>query len=389
MVSLGAFILLTTRCRRWSCARGLPGRGATLERHRARRNVAPRRSPSERHPPSTADDPGQPRFRLRESVTTDKFGLPPAGALDWLERMPATGTCSTRCLLHDRQVCTARSRRCRRRIPAANRRRRNDCSGRTLRREEAILDEDRHPRATPAACRHHAQCVSASLDGLLGANPPRLLSIASATSARQSYSHSTLLRSTVPRLRDGQLRRANELADLRGRVALLTGGRVKIGYQAGLKLLRSGARLIVTTRFRRMPRRATRRGSRLRRLEQSHGDLRLDFGNLPGARRFCRDLVATGQRWTSSSTTRARRFAGRRFYAHNDGRRADGGASPAWHHVRSCSVRSNEKAAPAHAGRLPSQMSQFACLMRSWHYEPVCSPPANWTKTCSKSISAT
>ena len=40
-----------------------------------------------------------------------------------------------------------------------------------------------------------------------------------------------------------------ELADLRGRVALLTGGRVKIGYQAGLKLLRSGARLIVTTRF--------------------------------------------------------------------------------------------------------------------------------------------
>src|SRR5207237_10117076 len=40
-----------------------------------------------------------------------------------------------------------------------------------------------------------------------------------------------------------------ELADLNGRVALLTGGRVKIGYQAGLKLLRAGARLIVTTRF--------------------------------------------------------------------------------------------------------------------------------------------
>src|SRR5262249_50214526 len=40
-----------------------------------------------------------------------------------------------------------------------------------------------------------------------------------------------------------------ELADLHGRVALLTGGRVKIGYQAGLKLLRAGAHLIVTTRF--------------------------------------------------------------------------------------------------------------------------------------------
>ncbi len=40
-----------------------------------------------------------------------------------------------------------------------------------------------------------------------------------------------------------------ELADLSGRVALVTGGRVKIGYQAGLKLLRCGARLIVSTRF--------------------------------------------------------------------------------------------------------------------------------------------
>ncbi|MDX6423402.1 MAG: hypothetical protein QOI67_873, partial [Gaiellaceae bacterium] len=40
-----------------------------------------------------------------------------------------------------------------------------------------------------------------------------------------------------------------ETADLTGRVALLTGGRVKIGYQAGIKLLRAGAGLIVTTRF--------------------------------------------------------------------------------------------------------------------------------------------
>jgi len=48
---------------------------------------------------------------------------------------------------------------------------------------------------------------------------------------------------------DFNLRKRTETADLRGRVALLTGGRVKIGYQAGIKLLRAGARLIVTTRF--------------------------------------------------------------------------------------------------------------------------------------------
>ncbi len=38
-------------------------------------------------------------------------------------------------------------------------------------------------------------------------------------------------------------------ADLNGKVALITGARVKIGYQASLMLLRSGARVIATTRF--------------------------------------------------------------------------------------------------------------------------------------------
>jgi hypothetical protein len=52
-----------------------------------------------------------------------------------------------------------------------------------------------------------------------------------------------------PDCADFNFAKRTELADLSGRVALLTGGRVKIGYQAGLKLLRAGARLVVTTRF--------------------------------------------------------------------------------------------------------------------------------------------
>ncbi|MDB5385533.1 MAG: short chain dehydrogenase/reductase family oxidoreductase [Planctomycetaceae bacterium] len=38
-------------------------------------------------------------------------------------------------------------------------------------------------------------------------------------------------------------------ADLTGRRALVTGGRIKIGFQTVLKLLRDGARVLVTTRF--------------------------------------------------------------------------------------------------------------------------------------------
>ncbi|HEY4320667.1 MAG TPA: SDR family NAD(P)-dependent oxidoreductase [Gemmatimonadales bacterium] len=87
-----------------------------------------------------------------------------------------------------------------------------------------------------------------------------------------------------------------ELADLTGRVALLTGGRVKIGYQAGIKLLRSGARLIVTTRF---PRDSAARyaaepdfaewGDRL----EVFG---LDLRHTPSVEEFCRHMLATHDR---------------------------------------------------------------------------------------------
>lgn len=40
-----------------------------------------------------------------------------------------------------------------------------------------------------------------------------------------------------------------QAADLTGKVAVITGSRLKIGYQSTLKMLRSGARVIATTRF--------------------------------------------------------------------------------------------------------------------------------------------
>ena len=82
-------------------------------------------------------------------------------------------------------------------------------------------------------------------------------------------------------------------ADLSGRVALVTGARVKIGYQAAIMLLRSGCEVHVATRF---PRDAAGRyaaeddfadwGHRL----QIHG---IDLRHTPGVEALCAHLLQT------------------------------------------------------------------------------------------------
>lgn len=87
-----------------------------------------------------------------------------------------------------------------------------------------------------------------------------------------------------------------ELADLRGRVALLTGGRVKIGYQAGLKLLRCGAHLIVTTRF---PRDSAMRYAQEPDFAEWGHRLEvfgLDLRHTPSVEAFCQHLITTRER---------------------------------------------------------------------------------------------
>ena len=117
-----------------------------------------------------------------------------------------------------------------------------------------------------------------------------------------------------PACAEFNFRKRTELADLRGRVALLTGGRVKIGYQAGIKLLRAGAHLIVTTRF---PRDSAMRYSQepdFKRLGPSAGDLRA--GPAAHAQRgslLPRTCCPRASGWISSSTTPARPSAVRRI----------------------------------------------------------------------------
>ncbi|MBI3878768.1 MAG: SDR family oxidoreductase [Verrucomicrobia bacterium] len=91
-------------------------------------------------------------------------------------------------------------------------------------------------------------------------------------------------------------RKRTESADLRGRVALLTGGRVKIGYQAGIKLLRAGAHVIVSTRF---PRDSAMRYAAEPDFKEWSHRLKifgLDLRHTPSVEAFCRHLTATHAR---------------------------------------------------------------------------------------------
>jgi len=123
--------------------------------------------------------------------------------------------------------------------------------------------------------------------------------------------------SMCPPCADLNWRKRHQTADLSGRVALITGARVKIGYQAGIKLLRAGARVIVTTRF---PRDAAARyarepdfsewGERL----QIYG---LDLRHTPSVETFCKHLNLTLDRLDfiiSNACQTVRRPVG--FYTH-------------------------------------------------------------------------
>jgi NAD(P)-dependent dehydrogenase (short-subunit alcohol dehydrogenase family) len=123
--------------------------------------------------------------------------------------------------------------------------------------------------------------------------------------------------SMCPACADLNWTKRHQTADLRGRVALVTGARVKIGYQAAVMLLRAGAHVIATTRF---PRDAVRRyagepdfAAWTDRLAVYGVDLR----HTPSVETFCRAIAAGYDRLDvilNNACQTVRRPAG--FYDH-------------------------------------------------------------------------
>jgi NAD(P)-dependent dehydrogenase (short-subunit alcohol dehydrogenase family) len=125
-----------------------------------------------------------------------------------------------------------------------------------------------------------------------------------------------------------------QTADLTGHYALVTGARVKIGFQASLKLLRAGAHVIVTTRF--PVDAAARYGAEadfadFRARLQIHG---LDLRHTPSVEIFTRFLLERLPRLDhiiNNACQTVRRPAG--FFQHLLGREAEGLSAlrAAWH----------------------------------------------------------
>ena len=108
-----------------------------------------------------------------------------------------------------------------------------------------------------------------------------------------------------------------QTADLKGQVALITGSRLKIGYQATLMMLRSGATVIATTRF---PIDSALRYSKEKDFGQWRNRLHiygLDLRHTPSVEIFCSHIEQTFDRLDlliNNAAQTVRRPPG--FYAH-------------------------------------------------------------------------
>ena len=195
-----------------------------------------------------------------------------------------------------------------------------------------------------------------------GDNPRRLNAARNCYICKKSYD---LLHefydSLCPTCAELNWNKRQQTSDLSGRYALVTGGRVKIGYHVVLKLLEAGSHVLVTTRF---PRDAARRFEQepdsnqwMDRL-QIHG---LDLRHTPSVEAFAEHMCATLPRLDfilNNACQTVRRPPG--FYSHlmeNERALADSLSDSTRKMLQSYhSLRGAEGESTAHVPALPEQV---------------------------------
>ena len=144
-------------------------------------------------------------------------------------------------------------------------------------------------------------------------NSPRNCYVCKAEFTQLHFFYDTMCESCA----DLNYRKRFQTADLRGQVAVITGSRLKIGYQATLMMLRAGATVIATTRF---PADSALRYSREKDFNEWGDRLHiygLDLRHTPSVEIFCSHIEQTFDRLDiliNNAAQTVRRPPG--FYAH-------------------------------------------------------------------------
>jgi Ran GTPase-activating protein (RanGAP) involved in mRNA processing and transport len=156
--------------------------------------------------------------------------------------------------------------------------------------------------ATANAALRDAESTATDLSPMRLARPQRCYVCKAPYTAVHSF-----YAALCPPCADFNLARRTQSADLTGRWFLLTGARIKIGFEIALKLLRAGATVVATTRF---PHDAARRFAAVSDHAAWADRLRLvglDLADIPRVERFARDLAATLPRLNRSTWHRGLR----------------------------------------------------------------------------------
>ncbi len=232
-----------------------------------------------KHPKISADE-FQVFLKVLQNLGQDPTYLAGASPEDRIQLMKAAGKLAHPTAEENRKIARAARRLRKEKKRAADREARNNTGIREA-RQSPVFTAPRQLVEIPALPKSHKELKN-----------PRSCYVCKAlyTKVHSFYD------SMCPECGDLNYRKRFQSCSLEGRTAMVTGGRVKIGYQTALKLLRAGARTIVSTRF---PHDSAQRFSR----EEDFSEWKdrlviygLDLRHSPSVEMFARYIANTEKR---------------------------------------------------------------------------------------------